>query len=705
MPSNSKEIEEWLRNPKKAIELATNGSRKHVLAIPATIGAISSHFHHSAMEVILLCCFGAERNLDLAEALLGSIASLAPELRKPDDPLRRSADRPTSARTLENTIVRYSDVICKALSLCSAKSSCFTKEGVRTASSLDSTLLQAQIQTMGTCLQILGSNKVISPEIFNNDNMIRVPIRFWLAIVLESRPGDVNPIVHEALYSCGNVSHFSRYNSDFFDFLIEENGGDIHDTVALVISELRATTKESLKHSEDDFSFKRGHTALIHLNTMMAFMPCSNATLRSTSLRLDIVPILTKAVFEEMPRQRLELIHSELNVLGYLMVMADALIFPGGVRWATEAIQAGMLSILTAAVALFSRYRQFITDKDLQNIENIIRILSNYLVHYPVVRAAVYGLSSIEPVMLKRMEVFPFFPSWVKFRCALLERAVFMSLLEKRITSSERKLHCEYCLQMLPLQQLRKCERCRRTYYCSKTCQTKDWRQSDHKSVCANLEGKNNVSAPLQTLDRLFLGHLACYDIRRNMTALSLIIQENYSDVPLSKLRFSVFYSAPGEAIGMHVAPMPEGEPSFLSRFAQRRDDDSGPCLVRVLFYGGTPEYASSFHFMAPRTYFSPPKLLDQYKDAADTMNVGFRSKIIYWCDPGADEASLIDISIAEAVDEVGAIMSYIRSNMGESEDPLYFPSSFKYTWKDIEEAALACRRNWPFHGGYLLGS
>lgn len=275
--------------------------------------------------------------------------------------------------------------------------------------------------------------------------MIRVPIRFWLATVLEARPGNVNPIVHEALFSCGNTRYFGgEEKTEFFDIFIEENGGDAYDTVVLLISELKATVKKSSKSSDINLSHKKGLAALIHLNTMMAFMPCSDMTLRRISLQLDMVSILTRAVYQEMPRTRQDFVRLDLNVFGYMMVMADVLTYREGVRWATEALRHGILTIMTTNMALFSSHLEFLGENESKYVGVMIRILSNYLVHYSVVRAAVDALDDIDPETIKKLEVYSFFPSWTKFQSVLLERAVFMSLLEKHSPSSERKLNCEY---------------------------------------------------------------------------------------------------------------------------------------------------------------------------------------------------------------------------------------------------------------------
>lgn len=208
---------------------------------------------------------------------------------------------------------------------------------------------------------------------------------------------------------------------------------------------------------------------------------------------------------------------------------------------------------------------------------------------------------------------------------------------------------------------------------------------------------------PLSSLNRLFFGRLACYDIRRNRTPLSVIVQKHYPGIPLNRLRFFLYYGGLGAPIGLHIAPFPENPNDFLKRFARYAENDtSGPCLVQVLYYGRTPEYANFFYFLAPQSFFRGPKLLDRFKNAAaETMKVDFRSKVAYWLDTKDPDSTSMEIDRFEDADEVGTVLRYIRMEKANSEDPADFPSTFKYTWKDIEDATLKCRRwqGWPFEG------
>ena len=209
---------------------------------------------------------------------------------------------------------------------------------------------------------------------------------------------------------------------------------------------------------------------------------------------------------------------------------------------------------------------------------------------------------------------------------------------------------------------------------------------------------------PSSTLDRFFLGHLACYDLRRNMAVLLRIIQEHHSDVPINKLRFSVYYGALGESIAVTITPLAEDNSDFFTRAARSTEgQDIGPRLVQVLYTGTKTDHGGFLYHMLPTEYFTVPKLLDQYQDVAKSMKVDFRSKAVYLYRPGTEESGYIEIYEEEEVDEVGAVLRYMQMTKGKSEDDASFPSTFKYTWQDIDKAASECRRYWPLDGEGIL--
>ncbi|KLO08501.1 hypothetical protein SCHPADRAFT_931766 [Schizopora paradoxa] len=716
--SESKEVQDWLRNPRKAIHLAKGGSRKHAIVIPTIINEISPHLRHLAFEALLNHCSEDENSLELAEALLECIGSLKSHFGDRDSfwslrdskheerGVAQSSSKAASPRTLERIIIQHSNIIPSMLHLCSKKSSWFNKEKIQAETDLDSTVMKKHILDTAYCLKVLTMNAIVEPSMYKDTTIIRVCIRFWLATVLASKPGDVNPIVHETLFCCGGI--YSRINDNtMFRLLVEENGDDAHRTAALLVSELRATMKKDIGGLGGRASYLKGLAALIHLNIIMAFMPYSIKSLRGACINLNVVSVLTSAVLKSIQEGNDQC--DRTNMIAYITIVRSAFSFREGVQWAVEAIQAGILTIIATCHGPISRSGHPLSDDDAKSFRKIINSLTLYLTRYSVVRAAVNALASIELEKLEKMKDLPFFTAWKIFLSTLFERAVFMSRLSHTISSSERVMHCEVCIRIIPLQSLKKCEKCERAFYCSRSCQRKDWRDSDHKTVCEKLEKENIDVAPMSTSDRFFMGHLACYDIRRHMKSLSKILQGRYSGVPANELRFCVYYEgATDEPTCISVSPLlSKDSPEFFARVAQETKDqpedlESGPRLVEVIYYGGTPKRARSFHFVIPQEYFSAvPKLSDQYQEIAQSVKGDFRSKAKYWSDPDGDSSDVVELS--DDVDEVGAILSFMQMTKGKSQDPALFPSTFKYTWKDIEKAASDCRSCWPFDGEGIL--
>lgn len=428
----------------KAIALARGGSRKHVLAIPTTIEEICPHLRRVALEVLLIRCSKERHSLELAEALLTCIGNLIRDFRlgshhHDESDLDHPSPEPIRSdhKALERLIIQHSNVVCGMLRLCSQKSSWFSKEGALIDMELDPIRLERRIIDTAACLQTLVMNKATSPVIFQDDEMLRVPVRFWLANVLASKHGEVNTIVHATLFYCGGLRHDD--DCKLFKMAIEENGGDAYSVAALFVSELKAAARKDFSDSENLLSHERGLVALVYLNTMMAFQRNSIKSLHRTSLNLGIVSILTRAALQVSDEMGDRLYQS-----GYFSALRDILALPDGVQWAVEAIRAGLLTVIGSFGAFVSRGSRSSDDGNMRGLQEMIQTLTLYLVHYSVVRAAVRALSTMASELLEMMKDMPYFPAWKKFQSTLLERAVFMSQLARKITSSERMLHCEF---------------------------------------------------------------------------------------------------------------------------------------------------------------------------------------------------------------------------------------------------------------------
>lgn len=302
--------------------------------------------------------------------------------------------------------------------------------------------MKKHIMDTASCLKVLTMNAIIalSMDKDKDKNVLRAGVRFWLANVLASKPGHVNPIVHESLFCCCGIHSYNNENI-IFDLIIEENRDDVHCTAALFVSELRAMVKKDIKDVEDEASHFKGLSALIHLNIMMSLMPFSSRSLRSASLRLGVISVVTSAVLKLMqeggdPSDR-------GSMIVFVTTVRSTFSFRGGVQWAVEALQAGILTIIATGQNFISQSNRPLDDDDAKCFEKTINSLTLYLTHYPVVRAAVNALASIELDKLEKMKEAPFFAAWKGFLSTVFERAVFMSRLSQKFVSAERKLHCD----------------------------------------------------------------------------------------------------------------------------------------------------------------------------------------------------------------------------------------------------------------------
>ena len=58
----------------------------------------------------------------------------------------------------------------------------------------------------------------------------------------------------------------------------------------------------------------------------------------------------------------------------------------------------------------------------------------------------------------------------------------------KGMTDAKKEIVCNYCKKVQGEVKFDVCSACKKTYYCSKDCQVKDWK-AGHKAQCPHLRG------------------------------------------------------------------------------------------------------------------------------------------------------------------------------------------------------------------------
>ncbi len=418
--------------------MAKEGSQKHILAIPATIDKFLAHLRPDALEILLLYCVKEEHNLEFADAIVVCIGSLEEDLlanarlslKRHLNTSASSGTGTTVGRALEKLIIQYSGTIRKMMEF--HNKMWFSKEGF--GSSWASMVVDLHVGYLGLCLKVLASNGVIGRALFKDVNFMRISVRFWLATVLESKPGGINPVVHEALWACYRTGVFDQ--GDFLKLFVEEKDREAGDIATLFVSELRELTKKEAVPPTS------GTDALIRLNLLLICGSNPIASLRRASFRLNAVSIITKAVLK-LDRGGSRMCTGSPS-FAFLTSVHDVLVERrDGVRWVADAIKAGLLAILAEPER--STLCNCLNEDSFKRLRIILHpFLTFHLVYYSVVRVAVDAMVTIGSERLEKLKTSPFVNSWTVFRSTLLERAVFMSRLDQKVPSPKRMLHCEY---------------------------------------------------------------------------------------------------------------------------------------------------------------------------------------------------------------------------------------------------------------------
>ncbi|KAJ7071888.1 hypothetical protein B0H15DRAFT_84403 [Mycena belliarum] len=144
------------------------------------------------------------------------------------------------------------------------------------------------------------------------------------------------------------------------------------------------------------------------------------------------------------------------------------------------ALDAGLLSVIVACATLECTID---LTRDLRHL--LTRILPGALVQYFVV----FCLQKISDEIEEASEADDFVRSSL-FKCF----SDFWMLAKKRMSILDRLESSEYvalkacdnseCNKILPRSALERCAACKASYYCGRSCQTRDWRLGGHKKAC-----------------------------------------------------------------------------------------------------------------------------------------------------------------------------------------------------------------------------
>ncbi|KII85468.1 hypothetical protein PLICRDRAFT_317343 [Plicaturopsis crispa FD-325 SS-3] len=191
-----------------------------------------------------------------------------------------------------------------------------------------------------------------------------------------------------------------------------------------------------------------------------------------------------------------------------------------GLSWVRQAVEAGLLSALVSAHVILTDLGQ-----DCTRIYTLIGdILPKYLVYLSVIRIASRSLKKIDSLGLeqKTKRDARFQADWESFRHLVHDRSRLKGSLGKSAVDTRMKCENPKCQKSEEDgERFLRCSGCLEMYYCSRQCQSIDWKTS-HRNICKETQRRRSTGddLPLSTSDSVFINQVFRDEVVRHLPAI-----------------------------------------------------------------------------------------------------------------------------------------------------------------------------------------
>ncbi|KAJ6513596.1 hypothetical protein C8R47DRAFT_1313762 [Mycena vitilis] len=191
--------------------------------------------------------------------------------------------------------------------------------------------------------------------------------------------------------------------------------------------------------------------------------------------------------------------------LSYLIIH---LIEPRACGYMREAVRAGLLrTIIASAIGCDA------TSNTQASLQTIVDLLKQYTVHHSVLSCLEPALRDVEALQTTHGFTHSFlFLNWSSFWDLAHERIEMLKYSESADYVSLKACGALQCGVIHRKRDLMCCSSCQQQWYCSKRCQSADWKDG-HRESCALIVSLNEPEA-LSTRDRSFLRALIDHDYK-----------------------------------------------------------------------------------------------------------------------------------------------------------------------------------------------
>ncbi|KAJ7148354.1 hypothetical protein C8R46DRAFT_1231364 [Mycena filopes] len=288
-----------------------------------------------------------------------------------------------------------------------------------------------------------------------------------------------------------------------FRAIVEEAGGTLNDLAVLVVKHFRRAIPRRTAHYPF-FAFIAPFLKEIRDEAEIPF----DAALRANGF----VGALVLAMLELSDG-----LHSGVPALRSTLLtqLERCLIPPPGYVALTEALDAGLLPLLIICARFPSHGRT--GDK----LQALITMVSHGTVFYPVMSRLAQYVDYADPLTQDpTFQRSSSYAAWKHFRGLYEERLVVLQQFDSRSSASLKacdNLECDLVGRLK--HELKRCVVCQTAYYCSRKCQTIDWR-AGHRVACPHLRALRLAEPPLSPRARAFMRALVHHEYIANQSDL-----------------------------------------------------------------------------------------------------------------------------------------------------------------------------------------
>ncbi|KAJ7152038.1 hypothetical protein C8R46DRAFT_1197778 [Mycena filopes] len=315
--------------------------------------------------------------------------------------------------------------------------------------------------------------------------------------------------------ACFLPTHFNTADPEVRQEFIEGAGGSIQDVAALVV--------EHLVHARRIEPGLQREYSLRSMVWMVDKMDDALVGWDSTGTERDEPGPLGSALCHAQAVRTLATIARELSTLGsgpepphehedptitleiFSKFLAQILGSSSGYHLLPEAIEAGLLLALASSIKANS--------PDDDHVSFFVAVLLPSALVYCRVLSRTLQIALHEIAEIEKDEAFlnsRLFPEWKAFRRLLDERLRVLGTCRAATFSPMAACDNLACGRIRPKRELKRCAGCNTARYCSAECQTRDWRDDSHRTLCDPhralcLNKNTKFSAPQRAFFRLLL--------------------------------------------------------------------------------------------------------------------------------------------------------------------------------------------------------